>query len=464
MKRLVLTLAAAASISTVFAQRSNVESAAIYLRNSELSDAKNMIDQALVHEETKNDPKMWFYRTAIYDTIVHSKEYTNLIDENSVEQFIISARGCMETDTKKRYEYYCGNIAIINASFDAYNEAIKYAQNQKYDKAIKFYEYVLDNIKWDKDGVLKKNNLSDKNVHLAIADAAYKSKNAPAAKVHLQKLMDMDYNDHLIYSFMSQIYLEEGDTTKGLEFIEKGRKRFPAEKDLINQELNIYLIQGKTDILLNKVTEALNNEPENGTLVYIRGNIYDRFADDSRKKSEAAREEADKLSKKAKNEKVPANKTKIEAQAKAKRSAADSLDKQMKSYIANAEANYTKAIELMPENIDGYYAMGALLNNYENTELVNKMNSLNAPTQAEYDKKYAVLKKQQEELLSRSLKYFNDALAILDNMSTSTPEKKQYQKESKLMVLESIKSLYANLGNEAKFMEYKKMIEDLSNE
>lgn len=462
MKKLVLTLAATAGLSVAFAQRNNVESAAIYLRNSELKDAKQTIDQAAAHEETKNDPKMWFYRTAVYDTIVHGKDYNALIDNNTVEQFILAAQGCLQSDVKKKYEYYCG-YAIINASFDAYNKAIEYAQKQEYDKAIKFYTYVLENMKWDKDGQLKKNNLSDKNVHLAIADAAYKGKNAPVAKTHLQKLMDMDYNDHLIYAFMGQIYFDEGDTTKGLEFIEKGRKRFPSEKDLINLELNIYLKQGRSDVLLNKINEALSIDPENSSLTYIRGNLYDKFADESRRQAKEAREEAEKLGKKAKNEKVPANKAKFDAQAKKQRSLADSLDKQMKSHIASAEANYSKSIELAPENLDGYYAMGALLNNYQNTELVDKMNAVQAATQAEYDKKYAVLKKQQDEVLTRAMKYFNDALAAADNMKESTPEEKSVKKESKIMVLESIKSVYANLGNEAKFMEVKKQIEELEN-
>ncbi|MES2691799.1 MAG: hypothetical protein V4658_15450, partial [Bacteroidota bacterium] len=195
MKKLVLTLSAAACLSAAFAQRSNVESAAIYLRNSEMKDAKQTIDQAAAHEETKNDPKMWFYRTAIYDTIVHGKDYNALIDNSTVEQFILATQGCLQSDTKKKYEYYCG-YAVINASFDAYNKAIEYAQKQEYNNAIKYYSYVLENMKWDKDGQLKKNNLSDKNVHLAIADAAYKDKNRPVAKEHLQKLMDVDYNDH----------------------------------------------------------------------------------------------------------------------------------------------------------------------------------------------------------------------------------------------------------------------------
>jgi hypothetical protein len=111
--------------------------------------------------------------------------------------------------------------------------------------------------------------------------------------------------------------------------------------------------------------------------------------------------------------------------------------------------------------MDGYYAMGALLNNYENTLLVEKMNAVTGATQAEYDKKYEPLRKQQMELLGRSLKYFQDALSIVDGMGEGDDAKKAEKKRNKILVLESIKSVYANMNDQAKFMETKKMIEEI---
>lgn len=461
MKKVLVMLGLAAMVNAAFAQNSNVESAAIYLRNAEMADAKKAIDEAAVHEETRDNLKMWFYRTAIYDTLLRNPEYKSLIDGNSVEQFVLAAKGCVKNDAKKKYEYYCTNVAIVQSSFDAYNAAYDFLQKKEYGKAVKFFGYVLDNVQYDKDGTLKKNNITDKNIYNAIYRSAFVDANYPTAQQYSQKLIDLDYNDPLIYYFNAETYLIGKDTAKALEVVSAGRKRFPTEKDLINYELNIYLKQNKTDVLLAKINEALETTPDNSTLIYVRGNIYDKFASSKYKASDAAKEEADNLNKKAKTEKVPATKTKLLAQAKKQQQLADSLFKEMKAAAALAEVDYKKVIELDPENFDGHYAMGALLNNYENTELVVKINAINATTQEEYDRKLAPLQKQQKELLGRALKHFDDAMAIVDNMSEADKDKKREKSNLKLMVLESKKSVYANLNDQAKFMEIKKMIDEM---
>ena len=50
MKKIIMMLTAAGLIQVAQAQKSNVESAAIYLRNSEIADAKKAIDEAAIHE------------------------------------------------------------------------------------------------------------------------------------------------------------------------------------------------------------------------------------------------------------------------------------------------------------------------------------------------------------------------------------------------------------------------------
>lgn len=461
MKKVFVILSFVAMANSAFTQNSNIETAAIHLRNSEMADAKRAIDEAAAHEDTKDNLKMWFYRTAVYDTLLRNPEYKSLLDANSVEQFILAAKGCVKNDVKKKYEYYCGNVAIIQSSFDAYNAAYDFLQIKEYGKAVKFFTYVLDNVQYDKDGALKKNNISDKTIYNAIYRSAFVDSNYATAQQYSQKLIDIGYDDPLIYYFNAETYLIAKDTTKALEVVSAGRKRYPSEKDLINYELNIYLKQNKSDVLLAKINEALEASPDNSLLIYVRGNIYDKYASSKYQASDVAKKEAENLNKKAKAEKVPANKTKLTNQAKKQQQLADSLFKEMKAAAALAEADYKKVIELDPENFDGHYAMGALLNNYENTELVAKINGINAITQDEYDKKFAPLQKLQKDLLDRALKHFDDAMAIVEAMSETDENKKNEKFNLKLMVLESKKSVYRNLNDQAKFLEIKKMIDEM---
>lgn len=461
MKKIIMILTAAGLIQVAQAQKSNVESAAIYLRNSEMSDAKKAIDEAAIHDETKNDLKMWYYRTAIYDTILRNKDYSNLVDGTTVEKFVLAAKGCVTADVKKRYEWYCANQAIIQSSFDAYNAAYVALQEKNYDKAVRFFEYVISNIALDKDGQLKKNNLTDKTIYNAIYRSAFVDEKYDIARTYSKKLIDTDYNDPLIYYFNAETYIIAGDTNKALEVIGVGRNKFDKDKDLINYELNIYLKQGRSDVLLNKVNEALSIDPDNSTLIYVRGNIYDKFAADRYDAARKAEEEAEKLERKAKNEKVPANKTKLTAQAKKQSILVDSLMREMGAKAKLAEADYKRKIELDPDNVDGHYAMGALQNNYENAIIVYRINKTTGVNQQEYDKKIAALQKEQKVILDSALKHFADALAAVETMSEANDDKKREKKNLKIMVLESIKSVYKNMNNEEKFNEIEKQIDEI---
>jgi hypothetical protein len=453
MKKLLLIIAAFSSIS-VFAQKSAVESAAIYLRNSEMEDAKKSIDAASQNDETKNDPKMWFYKASVYDTLYRNPEYAKLFGEDGVEVMANACKKCIETDVKKRYSYYCDG-AIINSAFATYNKAIEYMQAKDSKNASKYFQYTLDVIPFDKNGDLKKNNINEKNILLSLADLGLKTQDYASAKTNLQKLIDMDYQDPIVYLLMGNIYFTEKDTVKGLSYIEKGRSKFQTDKDLINMELNICMAQGKQDVLLKKLNDALAIDEENVTLLFVRGNVYDNFASGASKIAKNGRDTSVILSKKAKAQTVAAQRTKLENSAKYYFKLSDSLFRMNKEYVAKAEADYIKVIELKDDYIDAYFNLGALTNN-KTTEIVEKMNAISAPSQAEYDKKWALMKKDQDAILTVALGYFTKALEYAEALPTTTEADKTYKNGTMVSILISMQQVYANLGDEKKTMETKR--------
>lgn len=453
MKKLLLMLAAFSGLA-VYAQKSAVESAAIYLNNGEMEDAKKSIDAASQDDETKNDPKMWFYRAVVYDTLYRNPTaYAAIADPETVEKFAISCKKCMETDTKKRYEYYCG-IAVLNSAIACYIKAYDYVQADDPKNAAKYFQYVLEAIPFDKEKNLQKNNINEKSIILTMANLFLNIKDYGNAKNNLQKLIDMDFQKPEIYRFMGMIYFTEGDTTKGLTYIEQGRLQFPSDKGLINDELNIYLNQGRRDVLLKKLNDALEVDGENAILLFVRANVYDNYAKNSIEESRNAKDTATKISSKAKTA-TPANKLKLDAAAKTYTKLADSLFKMNKEYVTKAEADYKKVIEVKEDYVDAYFNLGALTNN-KTTEIVDRMNALKAPTQAEYDKKWGVMKKEQDAILTVALGYFLKALEYAESLPDNEPAKKEYKNETLKSILLSMQQVYANLGDEKKTMETKK--------
>ncbi|MCA0428043.1 MAG: hypothetical protein LCH37_11460 [Bacteroidetes bacterium] len=459
MKKLISALLMLASLQG-FAQKSKVESAALYLRNGEIEDAKKSIDEAVLHEDTKADPKAWFYLTAVYDTIYRNPAYAALAGTDLVDKFFNGCKKCIEYDAKARYSYYCKDQAIINAAFMLYNKAYNAYDAKDYASAIKYYQNTLEVIPYDKNEDLKKNNLSENNIYLYMAYAAVQGEDKPKAKQYLQKLIDLNYQDHLIHMQMVNIYLEEKDTTTALQYMDKARSLFPQEKDLINQELNIYLAQGKMDVLIDKLNAALEVNSEDKTLLYVRGNVFDNFANDYLKKSKHDRDTSSTLKRKAQTEKVPAKKQALNNAANNfTKSSATNLNKS-KEFAAKAEVDYLKVVELDPDYIDAYFNLGAM-NNNRSTEIVEQINNIQANTQAEYDKKYKPLKQRQDSVLNVSLGYFKRALEIAETKSEDTKESKAEKKAYLNDILFSMQQVYANLGDEKKTIEMKKRREEL---
>lgn len=460
MKKLLLMLAGSIAISA-FAQKSKVESAAIYLRNNEIEDAKKAIDEAVEHPDTKTDPKAWFYFVSVYDSIERNKQFKQLINEpNLVQKYHEACKKCIEFDIKNKYSYYCKEQAIINSAFMAFNKGIEAYENKKFTDAIAYYQMVLDVIPYDKNGDLRKNNLAESNVVLYMAYAAIQGDNKPKAKELINRLMGLNYDDPVIYLQMVVMHLEEGDTANAIIYVDKAKEKFPTNKDIINTELNIYLAQGKQDVLLNKLNAAIENDPYAAMLYYVRGNVYDNFASAENKKAKEAKEIATTAKKRALTEKDPAKKQKLNASAAAKQKEENELIKKSKTYIVNAEADYLKVIELEPTNIDAYYNIGAITNN-KTAEIMEAINNISAPTNTEFDKKYKPLKAKQDSILNLALKYFTEALALAEQKPEDSEENKKIKKSYLNDILFSLQQVYANLGDEKSTIAVKKRRESL---
>jgi tetratricopeptide (TPR) repeat protein len=394
--------------SPLLAQNSNIETAAINLNNRELEDAKKYIDLAAAHPETSNIPKMWYYRTRVYQEIVSDTAWDHLDDE-AAQKAIVSLKNLFQTDLKKRYiEDVEGNIAFI--SNYVFNKAVEYWQKGQYSKALECYRLILDIYPYDKEGKLPLNNLADKTLFLNSAylyaewaqkDTAHAKEFMQAAKENLQKLVDVKFRDPYVYTQMQRIYLIEGDTAKALSYIQMGRTLNPSNKDLINSELFIYQTTGKTSELVTKLTDALEVDPEDTLLLLIRAQSYESM---------------------------------IKGPAKAGEP----------DYFKLAEEDYKRILELDPNNANANYNLGALY--LRTTEpLVDRYMKLSSKQTAEMSK----LEKEIGGIQAKALIYLEKALVY-------TPEDK-----SLLLVLQQ---LYARMNNEPKAMEMKRRRDAIKNQ
>ena len=265
------------------AQNNNVQSAADWLKQyNDLPKAKNYIDMAAEHPSTANDPKMWYYRGKIYWAIY--RDTTKSVDDpDAIYKSTDGFLNCLATDTKQNWTKECTDMAWVVGSA-LFNSAVVAYNKNDLARAEKFYTRVLDVFPHDKDNLMNRNNnITPDLVRKQLFLVANKAKDFPKAKSHLQALIDKKYNDPQIYASMSRIYLnEDKDTAKALAYIEQGRGIFSDNTQLFNMEMNIYVWQNRHDILIAKISEQLENDPEEKTLYYKRGFLYQMIGDVAR--------------------------------------------------------------------------------------------------------------------------------------------------------------------------------------
>ncbi|MGE5383525.1 MAG: tetratricopeptide repeat protein [Omnitrophica WOR_2 bacterium] len=345
MKKLSLILILLIAIGTVYGQKKERQDAFNYLRKGKLDLALKNIEPCTTDPTTMNEAKTWFYRGNIYLQIHMSTnpEYKSL-DTNALSKSYESYKKMMALDTKK--EYYTEAIQnLLVISEQLYNQGVNEFQLSKYNRALDYFLEATD--------VAESYGSVDTLAIFNAGLSAENAKNYPKAIELYQQIIKLNYPQPLIYSSLSNIYLQEKDTTKAFEVIRAGRQKYPDEFALLITETNLYLASGQTAKAMENLQQAVKTDPLNPTIHYAVGASYDAMG----------------------------NKT-------------------------EAEKAYLKAIELKPDYFEANYNLGALYVN-QAAEIQNEANKLKLN-----DPNYDVMKKQADDILRKSLPYLESATKL----------------------------------------------------
>jgi tetratricopeptide (TPR) repeat protein len=366
MKKAIFTILLAVISSIAFAQSQNITSAAILLKqySSEkdtsvqtlkIKEAKEFIDQAFANESTSNEPKMWNYRAPIYLQIALKKPS---LDEDAILKATEAHIKCLQKDEKGRIivrkwtEEEDVLSGLINCGFLLFKYAIDKYDAQDYTGALKYYNAIFDIIPFDTEGQLKKGNITKETVLYNSFFASRDMKDNAKSKELLQQLMDIDFNKPAIYVNMSNIYLEEKNNDKALEYLASGRKIFKGDQSLITTEINLFIKLGRTSELIEKLGEAIALDSGNALLYFNRGTIYDQEGD-----------------------------------------------------FLNAEKDYIASLERNPNAFDANYNLGALYFN-EGASTKNKAN------ETSNNKLFEKLKKEADAFFTKALPFLEIAYKL----------------------------------------------------
>ncbi|MBU0486332.1 MAG: hypothetical protein KKA07_08230 [Bacteroidetes bacterium] len=343
------------------AQKNNVVSAYTYLGRGQLDKAKEYIDLAINHEETKTWAKTWHYKGRIYlDILLSDKEKYKVLSTDPLNEAYDAFLVAVKLDEKKEYnDEIKGFLYICGEQF--YNQGVKFYQEKKFVESMESFDKTI-NINY-LFGVV--DTVSMYNAALA-AELTKDAENLKKAKKYYEKLASQKYSKVSIYISLATMYKEAGDTLKALKVIQRGRDVAGDNLELLIAETNIYLLTGKIAEAQENLKKALERDPKNADLYFAVGSNYDQFANDMTK-----------------------------------------TEKERDVAILEAEKAYQKALELRPDFFSAIYNMGILFFNQ----------GVNLNTEAE--KIPPDMAKEFDAMKARSLDFFNRSLPFLEQAHTA---------------------------------------------
>ncbi|MBI1836287.1 MAG: tetratricopeptide repeat protein [Flavobacteriia bacterium] len=375
-----------------FAQKMNETDAAVAYKNqylpayaegdfaaakTALTKAKLKIDLAAEHPETKENQKTLYYKGAIYSAIFQLSVQTRdsifglSIGENGLDIAAEALKnGYLKTGKMKSDIEECALSnkmmlqvfaeAIFNAN--QFKEAAEvFATEAKFSEAIN----QLDTFAVYKAGI-----------------SFEKINDFTNAIKYYMILAKVDYNGAYCYALASSAMRKNKQFEEAKTLVNDARKKYPLDKDLILESVNIYFDLNDKEGAEKSLTEAIANDPNNKILHYIVGTVYSELKQ---------------------NEK--------------------------------AEASLNKALEIDPDYSDAQYQLGAILIGWA-ADIRKEANDLKPG-----DKRYDPMMKQADDIFKRALtpleKYVvkhpneKDILTILSKLYRSLGNTEKYTEYKK---------------------------------
>lgn len=271
MKKLFLLTAVIIISLGAFAQKGKVTNALTLIEQGTLDKAKEAIDQAMTDPKTSSWFNTYFAKGKLCQAVFKSDNpkfkafYTDPLNEaySAYEK-------AMELDTKGGTKKRIITGMIYNAlALDLYSQGGAQFEAKDYAGALKSFETQIKITESDKYV-----GVTDTGMYYNAGLAAMNSKKYSEAIQYFQKCADMKYLGVTPYYQISQSYMEMGDTLKAESLLKSLPDKFPGDKNITLQLIDLYIKSGKNEEALKYLDVAKRDDPGNYSLYFAEGIIY----------------------------------------------------------------------------------------------------------------------------------------------------------------------------------------------
>ena len=271
MKKFLLLIAAIGVSYVAMPQKGKVTSALNYIDQGILDKAKENIDQALLDEKSKDWFNTYFAKGQLCQASFKSEnpKYKALYADPLTEAYA-SYEKAMQLDPKGTVKKKMLTGTVYNSlAVNFYNQGSTRFEAKDYAGALQSFQSQI--------------KLTESDVYVGAVDtgmyynaglAAVNSGKFNDAVTYFQKCADMKYLGITPYFNMSEAYLALHDTAKAESVLTGLNAKFPNDKNVTLQLIDLYIKSSKNDEALKYIKVAKESDPNNASLFFAAGIIY----------------------------------------------------------------------------------------------------------------------------------------------------------------------------------------------
>ena len=267
----------------VIAQKKNETSAAVAFKNTysmamsknniegakkALNDAKGFIDLAAENEETKSRPKTLWLKGAIYSNLylfgMNNSDSSLITQENELIEGSMSAFKTGFETSDKYDDDIKSSVFNVHTNLEKFSRAEYDASNFK--AAGKYFNLQAE--------FLNVINILDSNSLFNAALCYERVSELPKAATNYLKLAELGYRSNVTYALAASCYRRNEQMEEANKVISIAREKFPQDKDVLLEAVNIKLSLNDAAGAETLLNEAISKDPENKLLHLTIGAIY----------------------------------------------------------------------------------------------------------------------------------------------------------------------------------------------
>lgn len=267
MKKLLILLLSLAIPAAIIAQP-DVVSAFNSNKDGDYVKAAEYIESAKDNPKANSKEKYWRYRGEIYLNIANDPALFQSYPD-ALDKAFESWSKAKELDPKGTYEMEIKRGLVLTMN-KALQLGIDNYNTQNYEYAARFF--AMSNA--------VTSSAFDSTFTMALYNAGLsyeKAGNIDKAIEYYTLSANEGYMVPDIYVIMVNLLSNADRTDEALLLAQSAREKYPRNKGLILEELNIYLRQGKLEAALTNLDAAIETDPKNEILIFSKGSVLDNL-------------------------------------------------------------------------------------------------------------------------------------------------------------------------------------------